>query len=86
MLGLQHNEFGGACGACDVCVSNKGAVKSEAAVSDTARVLEVLADGALHSPAEIEALGMSRARMQVVLRELCDEERVVIEDGKVRKA
>ena len=86
LLSYFGEEKAGACGACDVCVSNKGAVKSEAAVSDTARVLELLADGALHSPTEIEALGMSRARMQVVLRELCDEERVVIEDGKVRKA
>lgn len=75
------------CGRCDVCVSRRAVDKPvEATLSDEALVMNLLADGRLHSPSELERLGLSRARMAVLLRALCDEEKIVVEEGKIRKA
>ncbi len=77
-----------ACGCCDVCVSKRAAENAPSLPlpADTERVMQLLADGQPHNPAELDKLGLSRARMAAVLRELCDEERVVVADGKIRKA
>lgn len=75
------------CGFCDVCVAKRAGEKPvEPTEADAARVMQLLADGALHAPSELDTLGLSRARMAALLRELCDEERVVVVDGKIRKA
>lgn len=76
------------CGCCDVCVDRRAADNPPVAPSssDIERVMRLLADGKLHNPAELDSLGLPRARMSVVLRELCDEEKVVVENGKIRKA
>lgn len=73
------------CGRCDVCKNrSRGGEEETLVLSDAERVLALLADGRLHSTSEIEALGLPRERLTAVLRYLCDEERVVIEDGRVR--
>lgn len=75
------------CGNCDVCVSKRGACPSAEDVEhDAARVLTLLSDGAAHSPAELDTLGLTRARQRVVVRYLCDEELISVVDGKVSLA
>lgn len=73
------------CGNCDVCVSRKG---GNAGCSDTDAdmVLALLADGVPHKLCELESLGFTRKRLSVVLRYLCDEEKVVVVDGRIRTA
>ena len=75
------------CGCCDVCVSRRAEEREKAAsaTDDAAKVMQLLSDGKPHNPAELDSLGLSRARMAAVLRELCDEEKVVVENGKVRR-
>lgn len=73
------------CGCCDVCLSRRGGEPSKDTLAlDASLLLAVLADGEVHSTAEIEALGLPRGRRMAVLRYLCDEERVVVVDGGVR--
>lgn len=75
------------CAHCDVCVARRTAdnpivIKP----TDEALVMQLLADGKLHSTDELAILGFSRARMSVLLRALCNEEKIVVQDGKIRKA
>lgn len=73
------------CGHCDVCLSRLGGEPSEPTLlSDASMLLALLADGRLHSTAEIEALGLPRKRLAALLRRLCDEERIAVVDGGVR--
>ena len=73
------------CGHCDVCLSRRGGEPSEETLAaDASMLLSLLADGRMHSTAEIEALGLPRARQAALLRRLCDEERIVVVDGGVR--
>lgn len=75
------------CGRCDVCVARRAEDKPIAVTpADVSLVMQLLADGKLHNPQELDGLGLSRARMAVLLRTLCDEEKVIVEDGKIRKA
>lgn len=73
------------CGHCDVCLSHRGGEPSEETLAaDASMLLSLLADGRVHPTAEIEALGLPRARQAALLRRLCDEERIVVVDGGVR--
>lgn len=73
------------CGHCDVCLSRRGGEPSEETLAaDASMLLSLLADGRVHPTAEIEALGLPRARQAALLRRLCDEERIVVVDGGVR--
>lgn len=73
------------CGHCDVCLSRRGDEPSEETLAaDASMLLSLLADGRVHPTAEIEALGLPRARQAALLRRLCDEERIVVVDGGVR--
>ena len=74
------------CGRCDVCVNRRAAAAGNSVADDEARVLQLLADGELHNPTELDTLGLPRVRMAALLRSLCDEEKVVIENGRIRKA
>lgn len=76
-----------ACGRCDVCVARRAAeIPVVATPSDAERLMQLLADGRPHDTAELDKLGFSRARMAVLLRALCDEEKIVIENGKILQA
>ena len=87
LLSYFGEENANGCGRCDVCVASRDAAGTPAPVqSDAERLLALLADGALHSTTELDVLGFSRARMASLLRALCDEEKVVVEEGKIRKA
>ena len=74
------------CGRCDVCVARRAVDKPLAATpADEALVMQLLADGQPHNPQELDGIGLSRARMAVLLRTLCDEEKIIVEDGQIRK-
>lgn len=74
------------CGKCDVCLVSRDTDDTSATVSsDSERLLQLLSDGQLHNTSELGSLGLSRARLSAVLRALCDEDKVVIEEGKIRK-
>ena len=75
------------CGRCDVCVARRAVEKPvSASASDAERLMQLLADGRPHDTAELDKLGFSRARMAALLRALCDEEKIVIENGKILRA
>lgn len=75
------------CGRCDVCVARRADENPvTATLTDEALVLQLLADGRPHNTAELDKLGLSRARMAVLLRTLCDEEKIEVQEGKIRKA
>lgn len=72
------------CGLCDVCLGNgKGHANSDNLENDAKAILASLADGNPHAPQELESVGITRKRLSVALRWLCDEEKIVIVDGKV---
>ena len=72
------------CNNCDVCLAQGG----NSSFSDDDKyiqsILSLLRDGEFHSPLELEQLGMTRRRLSETLRYLCDEEMVVVENGKIR--
>lgn len=73
------------CGHCDVCVSRKGGARATAlSDDDVARVLNLLSDGKAHAPVELDTLGFSRNKMALLVRHLCDEELIAIENGKLK--
>jgi ATP-dependent DNA helicase RecQ len=75
------------CGRCDACVARRAVENPVAAnSSDAERLMQLLADGRQHDTAELDKLGFSRARMAALLRALCDEEKIVIENGKILRA
>ena len=46
--------------------------------------MQLLADGELHALEELDSLGLTRAEMKVMLRELCDEEKITINGDKIK--
>ncbi len=72
------------CCRCDVCVALRTAEKT-APVTAVDAVMRLLADGQPHSLEELQTLGLTEAARQKTLRELCDEEKIKITDGKIIK-
>lgn len=73
------------CGRCDVCIkkhTQNGSIPSSSAVD---AIMQLLADGKEHSLDELAVLGLPEATRKKVLRQLCDEERIKIIDGKIMK-
>ena len=71
------------CGLCDVCIARQGGSSADGIDDDVATILALLADGKEHAPDEFQRLALTRKRLQVALRMLCDEEKISIIDGKV---
>ena len=71
------------CGLCDVCIARQGGSSADGIDDDMATILALLADGKEHAPDEFQRLALTRKRLQVALRMLCDEEKISIIDGKV---
>ena len=71
------------CGLCDVCIARQGGSSADGLDDDVATILALLADGKEHAPDEFQRLALTRKRLQVALRMLCDEEKISIIDGKV---
>lgn len=72
------------CGSCDVCVAERAAGKHPDVVAPAEWVMRLLSDGKLHQLDELDAMGLTQKTMSVLLRSLCDEEKIIIIDGKIK--
>ena len=73
------------CGNCDVCVTRRSSEPSDdVLMRDATLVLDFISRNGKVSPAHFDSLGLTRKRLSAVLRKLCDEEKIVVSDGKVR--
>ncbi|MBE6294348.1 MAG: RecQ family ATP-dependent DNA helicase [Bacteroidales bacterium] len=74
-----------ACGCCDVCMQREHPVLPYAGNSEpVVRILEFLSDGKSHAPADLEKVGLTRRQLSSAVRYLCDEEKILIENGLIR--
>ena len=46
--------------------------------------MQLLADGRQHPLQELDSLGLTRAGMKTLLRELCDEEKITVYGDKIK--
>ena len=72
------------CRRCDVCVQRRAAGKPPRMPGKEEAVMQLLSDGKPHSLDELVALGLTDNERKVLLRALCDEEKIRIVDGKIR--
>ena len=73
------------CRRCDVCVQRRAAGKPPQMPGKEEAVMQLLSDGKPHSLDELAALGLTDNERKVLLRALCDEEKIRIVDGKIMK-
>ncbi|MBR5600251.1 MAG: RecQ family ATP-dependent DNA helicase [Bacteroidaceae bacterium] len=73
------------CRRCDVCVQRRAAGKPPRMPGKEEAVMQLLSDGKPHSLDELAALGLTDNERKVLLRALCDEEKIRIVDGKIMK-
>ena len=73
------------CRRCDVCVQRRAAGKPPQMPGKEEAVMQLLSDGKSHSLDELAALGLTDNERKVLLRALCDEEKIRIVDGKIMK-
>ena len=73
------------CRRCDVCVQRRAAGKPPRMPGKEEAVMLLLSDGKPHSLDELAALGLTDNERKVLLRALCDEEKIRIVDGKIMK-
>ena len=77
-------ERGGApCGCCDVCADERARAAMQPQPS-LQGVMQLLADGRFHPLEELDSLGLTRDGMKSLLRELCDEEMIIIKGDKIK--
>lgn len=74
-----------ACGRCDVCVKMRATGNEEPPQTAREALLALLDDGELHELCELDRLALPRGVMATLLRELCDEELLVMEKGKIKR-
>lgn len=73
------------CRRCDVCVAKRAQGCILPLESSVDAITEMLSDGKQHSLDELSALGLTEAEMKRLLRQLCDEEKINIVNGKIMK-
>ena len=71
------------CGRCDVCMSKRARTVASSQAGREA-LLALLADKTLHNINELDSLSLPRADMNIILRELCDEEIIIVEGENIR--
>ena len=72
-----------ACGRCDVCRSPRPADTASLQPAREA-LLSLLSDGAMHDIAELSALKLPQKSLKPLLRELCNEEVIIVEGEKIK--
>lgn len=73
------------CRRCDVCVAKRAQGCILPLESSVDAITELLSDGKQHPLDELSALGLTEAEMKRLLRQLCDEEKINIVNGKIMK-
>lgn len=71
------------CRRCDVCVAKRTSGMVAPSSSSFDAIMQLLADGELHSLDELSSLGLTESEMKRLLRRLCDEEQIKIVNGKI---
>lgn len=71
------------CRRCDVCVAKRTSGMVAPSSSSFDAIMQLLADGELHSIDELSSLGLTESEMKRLLRRLCDEEQIKIVNGKI---
>lgn len=72
------------CGRCDVCVKYRPYNNEKLHKSAQDEIFKLLGDGEFHSVSELDKLALPRGVMTELLRELCDEEKIIIDKGKIK--
>ena len=66
-------------------MSNRSAVKANNTAPAIERLMQLLADGERHNLSELESLGLTKAEMTSLLREVCDEELIAVDGDCIYK-
>ena len=72
------------CGRCDVCVKYRPYNNEKLHKSAQDEIFKLLGDGEFHNVSELDKLALPRGVMTELLRELCDEEKIIIDKGKIK--
>ena len=72
------------CGCCDVCADERARNAAEQSQPPIQELMQLLADGRQHQLQELDSLGLTRAGMKTLLRELCDEEKITVDGDKIK--
>ena len=72
------------CGCCDVCADERARNAAEQSQTPIQELMQLLADGRQHPLQELDSLGLTRAGMKTLLRELCDEEKITVDGDKIK--
>ena len=75
---------GVSCGCCDVCADERARASVEQPRPPLQGVMQLLSDGELHALEELDSLGLTRDEMKTLLRDLCDEEKIIIKGDKIK--
>jgi len=74
------------CGQCDVCLERKREAKNPSSLYLARKaVLELLSDGEEHTITELNALDVNTGALHAVLREMMDEEELLLTKDKITK-
>ncbi|MBQ5627397.1 MAG: RecQ family ATP-dependent DNA helicase, partial [Bacteroidaceae bacterium] len=72
------------CGCCDVCADERARTAVEPPQPPLQGIMQLLSDGELHPLAELDTLWLTRENLKTLLRELCDDEKIIIEGDKIK--
>jgi ATP-dependent DNA helicase RecQ len=72
------------CGCCDVCADERARTAVEPPQPPLQGIMQLLSDGELHPLAELDNLWLTRENLKTLLRELCDDEKIIIEGDKIK--
>ena len=72
------------CGCCDVCTDERARTAVEPPQPPLQGIMQLLSDGELHPLAELDNLWLTRENLKTLLRELCDDEKIIIEGDKIK--
>ena len=75
---------GTSCGCCDVCADERARASVEQPRPPLQGVMQLLSDGELHALEELDSMGLTRDEMKTLLRDLCDEEKIIIKGDKIK--
>ena len=72
------------CGRCDVCVKQRPCNNEKLHRSVQDKIFNLLGDGEFHNLSDLDKLALPRDVMSGLLRELCDEEKIIIDNGMIK--
>lgn len=86
LLNYFGEKSGNECGRCDVCRTKIGEPTKQSISSATEAILSMLDDKKIHDIQELSKIPLPRFQMDAALKELIDEEKVIVEDSNIKLA